>query len=158
MEAKHIVIYVSIITAWLILAYISRRKKFGAPHIITVLASSVYSLSYDSLLGEYLGLYHYADRSVSIPYMILTGVLLYPLLNLFYLLFLPEKIICIIQYAAVWIVAMLAFEALTIAAGSVVFTGWNPVPWSVVTYIVTYLWITLLFRSLTKAGLSFPLS
>lgn len=157
MELKHIVIYASIVTAWLVLAYISRRKKISRAHIITVLASSVYSLSFDLLPGEYLGLYHYVERSVSIPYIILTGVLLYPLLNLFYLLFLPKKSIRIIPYAAVWIAAMLAFEFITVAAGSVVFTGWKPIPWSVVTYIITYLWITLLFRSLSKTGLSFPL-
>jgi hypothetical protein len=148
---KYLLFYASVAVVWLALPYIVRRKRIEAAHIITVILSSVYSLSFDSILGEHLKMYHYISSGISIPYMVIAGVFLYPLLNLFYLIFIPEGgYKKILPYIAVWIFLMLVYEAASVAAGTVVFTGWKLLPWSVVIYIFTYSWMTLLYFYLQK--------
>jgi hypothetical protein len=48
---------------------------------------------------------------------------------------------------------MLAFEVASFYTGTVVLTGWRVIPWSIVTYAVTFGWINLLFRYMKKRGL-----
>ncbi len=130
------------------------KKHIDVPLIITAISSAVFSLSFDSILGEHLGLYHYINSNVSIPYIVISGVFIYPPLNLFYLLFIPEGgYKKVLPYVSVWIVVMLIYEAISIATGTVVFTGWKPVPWSIITYIAVYAWMTLLFLYLKKRSL-----
>lgn len=144
-------IYLSVAIFLIALLYMARKRKFGVPHVTTALASSVYSLSYESILGEYLGLYHYISREVSIPYMVVSGVLIYPVLNLIYLAYIPKgRPVKILLYAAFWIIAMHIYEMAAIAAGTIVLTGWGVFPWSTITYIVTYAWMTALYFCLRK--------
>jgi hypothetical protein len=148
---SYALVFISIAVIWLFLFFIAGRKNIGVPHMITAILSAVFSLSFDSILGEHFGLYHYINSNVSIPYMVISGILIYPPLNLFYLLFLPEGGYGrILPYVTVWIVVMLIYEAVSIATGTVVFTGWRPIPWSIVTYITAYAWMTLLFLYLEK--------
>jgi hypothetical protein len=152
---NYALVYISIAAVWLVLFFLSGRKNIETPHIITAIISAVYSLSFDSILGEHFGLYHYINSQVSIPYMVISGVFIYPLLNLFYLLFMPSGgYKRILPYVSAWIIAMLIYEALSIATGTVVFTGWRPIPWSIITYVSTYAWMTLLFLHLKKKSLS----
>ncbi|HQL36058.1 MAG TPA: hypothetical protein PLG67_05620, partial [Bacillota bacterium] len=67
--------------------------------------------------------------------------------------FLPERIKPAVVYTFIWIILLLAFEILSLYARTIVFTGWRIVPWSIVTYIFTFVWVNLLFRYQKKKGL-----
>jgi hypothetical protein len=112
-----------------------------------------YSLLYETSLGEYAGLYYYVDKADSLFYIIISAVLLYPVIEVIYTMFLPEKIKPAIIYTVLWTVLLLGYELLSLYTRTIVFTGWQIVPWSIVTYILTFTWINLLFRHLKKKGL-----
>jgi hypothetical protein len=117
------------------------------------IAAMGYSLLYETILGEYSELYYYINKENSLLYIVLSAVLLYPEIEVIYTLFLPEKAYPAIFYTGIWIILMLIFELVSFYTGTVVLTGWKVIPWSVVTYMVTFLWINLLYRTLEKRGL-----
>jgi hypothetical protein len=82
--------------------------------------------------------------------MVLSGLFLYPPLNVIFSLYLPEARSKVFLYTLIWIGAMLAFEFAGVYTGTLVFTGWRAMPWSVVTYAFTYAWVILLYRYLGK--------
>jgi len=65
-------------------------------------------------------------------------------------MFLPKKHKNALVYTAGWIVALLLFEYASLLTKTIVFTGWKPFPWSIVTYIVAYAWIYFFYRFLAN--------
>jgi hypothetical protein len=112
-----------------------------------------YSLLYETVFGELMKLYHYITPEKSLKYIILSALLIYPIIEVIYTLFLPEKPKAALIYTTAWTVFMLAFEVASFYTGTVVLTGWRVIPWSIVTYAVTFGWINLLFRYMKKRGL-----
>lgn len=123
-----------------------KSLSFGI--LITGIATVGYSLVYEIILGDRMQLYHYISPQMSTLYMVLGAIFIYPLLNMIYLLFLPKKISGIMLYTIVWIILMISIELLSLNTGTVVFTGWKLVPWSIVTYVATYGWILFLSKKM----------
>jgi hypothetical protein len=137
--------YVSIIAIIILFFVISYFKPVGLNNIMIGITTIGYTMVYDIIFGDRFKLYYYISPSVSTFYIVLASVFLYPLLNMIYTLYLPGKIKNILIYTGAWIVLMILFEYISLLAHAIVFTGWKPVPWSFITYIVTYIWIVLLF-------------
>lgn len=145
-----IFLYVSIIAVWILLAISLYFKPLKPNSIIIGIATTAYALVYDITLGHHFGLYYYIDPQGSVSYMVLAGMFLYPVLNIIYTLFLPDKRNDVLIYTGIWIIAMLVFEYASILTKTIVFTGWQPIPWSFVSYIVTYTLVYLFYRNLEK--------
>ncbi|MHB1392158.1 MAG: hypothetical protein ACYCYE_03600 [Clostridia bacterium] len=145
--------YGSIAAVWVVLFICALKKSLTFKHIMVVIAAVGYSLLFETLLGKYAGLYYYINPEDSLFYIIVSSVLLYPIINVIYTIFLPEKAYPAAMYTAAWIVSMLAFELASLYTRTVVLTGWRVIPWSIITYIVTFSWINLLFRYLKKRSL-----
>lgn len=145
--------YGSLAVVWVVFLFCNLKKTVGLKNIIIAIAAVGFSLVFESALGEYAGLYYYINQPDSLLYIILSGVLLYPVINMIYTMFLPEKLNSAIFYTIIWIVLMLAFELLSLYTNTIVLTGWRVVPWSILTYILTFSWINLFFRYLKKRGL-----
>lgn len=150
--------YLSIAVVLLILGVCSFYKPLDFRSFVIAVATIAYSLVYEMILGEYYDLYYYINQKDSIFYIVLAGILLYPALNVLYVLFLPEKMTKALSYTVLWIAAMVIFEYGSLLFRTVVFTGWRLIPWSIVTYIGTYLWINVLYRYMTHTRYSLRLS
>lgn len=135
--------FISLIIIWIIFITVIyfRRPKTG--HLAVAILTIIYSLAFDIIFGEQLKLYHYISKQESSLYLLLSGIFLYPLLHIIYLVFLPAKK-QIPVYTMLWIAAMLFFEYLSIKTGTIVLTGWRVFPWSIITYVITYLLIITL--------------
>jgi hypothetical protein len=144
--------YVSVIIVIIIFVICVRKSNPSIAAILIGITSIAYSLIFDITFGQLLGLYHYIDPQASILYILLSGIFVYPLLNVIYILFLPVQTTSILVYTIFWIAVMLIFEYLSIISKTVVFTGWKPLPWSLLTYAVTYSWINALYRYLKNEG------
>ncbi len=147
---KYFFYYGSIAIAWLLFLWAAGRKKPGLHDILIGIVSVAFSLAFEILLGTYARLYYYIDPPYDIPYMVAASILLYPLLNTLYVLFLPKKTKTALLYTVFWIAAMLVFEWASILTGTVVLTGWKMVPYSYLTYVLTYSWIYPLYRYLNS--------
>ncbi|HWR60293.1 MAG TPA: hypothetical protein VN580_01695 [Clostridia bacterium] len=145
--------YVSVAAVWIVFLICAAKKSFTLRHILIAITAMGYSLLYETILGEYIGLYYYINKENSLLYIILSAVLLYPEIEIIYTFFLPERTYSAVMYTIAWIILMLAFELASLYTRTVVLTGWRVIPWSVVTYIFTFLWINILFRLLKKRGL-----
>lgn len=145
--------YISIAAAWAALLALSIKRPPSLRHLMVVIAAIGYSLLFETSLGEYAGLYYYIDKENSLFYIILAAVLLYPVIDVIYTFFLPERAYPAIFYTTAWTACMLIFELASFSTHTVVLTGWKVFPWSIITYMVTFAWINLLFRSLKKRGL-----
>ncbi len=145
--------YGSIGAIWVAFFVCAVKKPLTFKHIMVFIAAIGYSLLFEASLGEYAGLYYYINPEDSLFYIIVSAVLIYPINEVIYTMFLPEKAYPAVMYTAAWIVLMLAFELTSIYTRTVVLTGWRVMPWSIVTYIVTFSWINLLFRYLKKRSL-----
>ena len=133
-----------------IMILVNQRHKLSLRHWLIGISSIAYSLIYESFFGEYLNLYHYIDTEHSVLYIIISGILIYPPMNILYTVFLPTVRYRILVYTGGWVVGVLFFEYLSIMTKTVVFTGWQPIPWSIITYIVTCIWIFYFNRVLAK--------
>ncbi len=147
---NYLVFYLSIAVIMIVFAVIIKIKGFAINGLIIGLTTVGYSLVFDNILGCELDLFHYINNDVSNLYMVLGAVFLYPLLNILYITYLPENRRKILLYTLVWIVFMMLFEYVTILSKTIVLTGWIIFPWSIVTYIVTYSWIYILNRYVSK--------
>lgn len=145
--------YGSIVLVCIIFLICALKKIITFKHIMIYITGIGYSLLYETVLGEYSGLYHYINKSDSLFYIIISGVMLYPVIDMIYAVFLPEKVKPALIYTLIWIALLLISELLSLHTGTIVFTGWRLIPWSIVTYIFTFVWINLLFRYLKKNGL-----
>lgn len=137
--------YISAAVLWILVFICRRIRPLKPSHAIIAVTTAVISLIYDSILGEHMQLYHYISVEISVYYMVLGAIFIYPPANILYSLFLPKDNHSKAVYSIIWIAVMMVFEFASILAGTVVFTGWQPFPWSPVTYIATYLWVNLLF-------------
>ena len=147
---EYIFFYLSIFAVLIAFFNFNLVRRVKLPSIIIGLATVGYSLTSDLLFGDRLKLFYYINGKASITYMILSAIFIYAFLNMLYTMFLPEKQKAVLIYTACWIVFMCAFEYATLVTRTIVFTGWKPVPWSLVTYIVAYLWIYFFYRFLSK--------
>lgn len=145
--------YGSIAAVWIVFLLCALKKPMTFKNIMVAIAAMGYSLLFETTFGEYAGLYHYINQSNSLFYIIVSSVLLYPVIEVIYTIFLPGKAYPAIIYTIIWIMLMLAFELLSLYTRTVVLTGWSVIPWSIVTYIFTFCWINLLYRYLLKIGL-----
>lgn len=146
----YIFFYSSIALLLALFFIISLIKRPKVPNILIGLTTVGYSLISDILFGDQLKLFYYINPLASTLYMVISAVVIYPILNVLYTMFLPCRGKKALTYTIAWIAALLLFEYGSVAAKTIVFTGWKPVPWSFVTYIVAYLWIYYFYRYLTK--------
>ncbi|MGE5415354.1 MAG: hypothetical protein ACM3UZ_01050 [Acidobacteriota bacterium] len=123
-------------------------RKPTLANILVGLVSIAYSLIFDISFGHQWGLFYYISPAMSTFYMVLAAVTVYAPLNIIYTMFLPEKNAPVIVYTGFWIIGMAIFEYASIMSRTIVFTGWRPIPWSGVVYIVAYLWIFFFYRYL----------
>ena len=129
----YIYFYGYVILIWAVLLLSIRFRPMHINHFIIGFVTIAYSLTYEILFGNWLGLYYYLDKTNSSLYIALAGILVYPLLNILYVLFLPKSRKYFLPYTVVWITAMLLFEYITVRQNIIVFTGWKPIPWSIAT-------------------------
>ena len=134
----------------LLLAAAAILKGTNLPVWIIGITSIAYSMVYEIIFGDRLGLYYYITPEESTLYILLGALFIYTPLNIVYVIFLPESRKKILIYTAIWIGAMLVFEYASVLIRSVIFTGWKPIPWSIVTYTVTYTWIILFYRYMMR--------
>lgn len=147
---EYIFFWASAVTATLLFAIAVKWKGISLPVWIIGISSIAYSMVYEIFLSDRLGLYHYITPGESTAYVLLGAFFIYTPLNLVYILFLPESRKNILIYTIVWSAAMLALERASVLTHTVVFTGWEPMPWSIVTYAVTYAWIILFYKYLMR--------
>lgn len=155
---EYLFFYSSLIGALIALIIVARYKPLDFRSYIIGVTTIAYSLIFDIVFGSHLGLYYYLNPEDSTIYIVMSAILLYPALNIIYTHFLPREVKSALGYTTVWIVAMLIFEYLSIVLNTIVFTGWRPIPWSLVTYFATYLWVYLLYRYLSSRRLVIKLS
>jgi hypothetical protein len=142
--------YISLIVILIIFLVCTKFRKVTLSNIIIGLVTIGYSLISDIITGDRLKLFHYISPRVSTLYMIISAVFLYSLLNILYTMFLPRTNLSALLYTAIWVIGLLIFEGLSVKTGTVVFTGWRMFPWSVMLYLVTYLWIYYFYRYLKR--------
>jgi hypothetical protein len=138
---RYVFFFASIAVIWAVFLVLARFKRITTESLFVGVLTVIYSLVFDIVFGEYFNLYYYISPKYSVLYILLAAVLVYPPLNIIYTLFLPGRRNLILAYTLVWIAFMMAFELLSFRTGTIVLTGWKVFPWSIVTYIVTYLWV-----------------
>lgn len=129
--------YGSILALWIVFLIVVGKKQFKVRHLFLWISYSVYSLSYEIIFGEILGLYYYIIPEESILYILLSSLFLYPVIMILYILFLRQK--KVLWYTVGWIIFVQIFELISLYTKTIVLTGWRLIPWSPFTYIVTYL-------------------
>jgi len=82
--------------------------------------------------------------------MVLAALFIYSIIGIIYTLFLPKDYTKVLVYTTIWIVVMLLFEYVSVKTKTIVFTGWQPVPWSFVSYVVTFGWMYMFYRYMMK--------
>jgi len=147
---EYITFYASVIIVWIVFGISTYLRPLNFKNVVIGITTVGYSLSFDTLFGTYMGLYNYINIKESPLYIILSAIFIYPMLNMVYTMFLPDKKRAAFIYTGLWIAAMLLFEYLTLLSGTIILTGWRPMPWSIVTYVTTYLWIYFLYRNLVQ--------
>lgn len=140
--------YGSMVIVWVGFAIIVCFKPLNLANIIIGIASIAYSMVFDVTFGGYYGLYYYISERSSLLYITLAAIFIYSFLNMAYTMFLPKKKLSIIIYTLIWIAGMLAFELASFWTKTIAITGWRIVPWSFVTYIITYTWTYTFYRYL----------
>jgi len=135
----------------LVTFFISTRiRPLKLHHFIVGLISAAFSVIFDTFFGKYLGLYYYVSKESSIVYMVIAGIFIYPVINMLYVMFLPDNRNSALVYTIMLFVGMLIFEYLSIITRTLVFTGWKPIPWSIITYAFTFTWVYYLHRLLIQ--------
>lgn len=111
-------------------------KGFKARHLFLWIGYSLYSVVFELVFSEMLHLYYYIYPSQSIFYILLASLFLYPAAAVLYVYYLPKG--KVLWYTAMWIIVMQIIEIITVYTGTLVLTGWRIIPWSPVTYILSY--------------------
>ena len=114
-----------------------------------MMSYSLYNLIFELIYGEIFGLYYYIERTHSLIYIIIASVFLYPVIAVLYVSFYPE------EKRALWftlgaIVIMLFLEMASLNTRTIVLTGWKVIPWSVIAYIVSFVFINIINNSLLR--------
>lgn len=141
--------YVSIAVVWLIFMVTVQFRKMTLASILIGLLSIGYSIAFDVSFGDHLHLFYYISPEKSTLYIILAAATVYAPLNIIYTMFLPKESRSVLIYTACWIAGMSIFEFASVASRTIVFTGWQPIPWSGVVYIAAYTWIYVFYRYLS---------
>lgn len=141
--------YGSVIALLVVFLLAHTRKRFRMRHMILMIGYSLYNLIFELVFGEILGLYYYIEKEVSLIYIILAAVFLYPLIAVLYIFFLPGGLKAYL-YTACFTAAMLLMELISLHTGTIVLTGWNIMPWSIVTYIVSFCLINIFYGFLER--------
>jgi len=141
--------YGIIITLTALFLLILGKKQFGIRHIFLMMSYSLYNLIFELIYGEIFGLYYYIERTHSLIYIIIASVFLYPVIAVLYVSFLPGR------KKALWftlgaIVIMLFLEMASLNTRTIVLTGWKVIPWSVIAYIVSFVFINIINNSLLR--------
>lgn len=153
---EKIFFYGSILLVWIVFIVVTGRKQFLFRHLIIWITYSLYSLTYEIIFGVILQLYYYIIPEDSIVYILLSSLVFYPVKIVLYIFFLPEGRRAI-WYTAVWTLALLAVEIISVFTKTIVFTGWEIMPWSLITYIATFALVSLYDRYLRKTAGDIPL-
>lgn len=148
---EYIFFWISAAASILLLTAVAIFKGIRLPAWIIGISSVAYSMVFDIAFGDRLGLYYYISPEKSTLFLLLGALFVYPPLNIIYAVFLPEGLRKTLIYTVIWIAAMLVFEYASLLTRTVVLVGWKPLPWSVVTYVVTYAWILLFYRYLSRS-------
>lgn len=133
--------YGTILILWLVLPIAVGKRPFKVRHLLVWITYSLYSLVYEITFGEVLNLYYYISPEESIVYILLGSLFLYPVKMVLYVLFLPQK--KVLWYTAGWIILVQILELISLYTKTIVLTGWKVVPWSPITYLITYLLVFL---------------
>ncbi len=140
--------YCSILIFWIALFIVARIRPFKLHHLFLWLIYSLYSLCFEAFFGEVLKLYYYIAPGASILFILLGSLLLYPLTAVLYVLLFPKKMV--LWYTVGWIVLLQGLEIVSIYTRTIVLTGWRIIPWSPLTYLISFLFICLMVRALKK--------
>lgn len=141
--------YGSIILVLAIFFIAFGRRQFQLRHLFLMISYSLYNLIFELIFGEVLDLYYYINKTHSLIYTIIAAVFLYPVIAVLYVLFLPKGK-KIIWYTSGCIILILVLEIISLYTGTVVLTAWRVIPWSIITYIVSFSLIYLLNGYLQK--------
>ena len=142
--------YTSIVVLWITLSVCIYYKPLEFRNTVIGITASAFALVYDVTLGDHFGLYYYVNPQVSTTYMVLAALFIYSIIGIIYTLFLPKDYTKVLVYTTIWIVVMLLFEYVSVKTKTIVFTGWQPVPWSFVSYVVTFGWMYMFYRYMMK--------
>ena len=134
--------YGIMLAQWLVFLLTLGRKPFRLRHLILLTVYGLYTLTFDCVFGEVLKLYYYIHPMDSLAYILQASILKYPITTGLYVFYLPQGR-KVVWYTAGWIVFLLLLELLSFATKTIVLTGWNVVPWSIITYVVSFLFIYL---------------
>jgi len=145
--------YFSVIIVIALTFFLRVFKESTFPRIIIGITTIGYSLINDTIFGLFYKLFYYISPQESALYSVLAAVLIYPFLNIIYVSFMPQNRANVAIYTAIWIGAMLVFEYFSLVTKTIVFTGWQPFPWSIITYIIAYNWIYFFYKYLLKRSL-----
>lgn len=143
--------YGIIIISWIVFLLVIRERRLKMRYLFLWAAYSLFSLTYEVLFGEILNLYYYISPEKSLLYILLASYFLYPLIAVVYAIYLPE-IKRSLLYTCGWIVFVLLLELGSIYTKTIVLTGWRIIPWSIITYVLTF-WLIKLFDNLMKVYL-----
>lgn len=146
---EKIFFYGAILLTWIIYLLVIGKKQILLRHLLVWIAYSLYSLTYEIIFGIILHLYYYIIPEESAVYILLSSLFFYPVKIVLYILFLPEGRRAL-WYTAIWILALLALEIVSVLTKTIVFTGWKIMPWSLITYIVTFASVHFYDRYLRK--------
>ncbi len=136
--------YGSILIIWIILLIVLGKRPFKVHHLFIWITYSLYSLVFEIVFGEILKLYYYITPEESMVYILIGSLFLYPVKMVLYVFFLPRK--KVLWYTAGWIIFVQVLELVSLYTKTIVLTGWKVVPWSPITYLVTYLFLFLADR------------
>ncbi|WP_237266829.1 hypothetical protein [Thermoclostridium stercorarium] len=133
--------YASIVALLVIFFITVMKKKFTVRHMVLMLGYGLYNLIFELIFGEILGLYYYIEKGHSLVYTIIASLFLYPVIAILYVFYLPER--KKVVYTAGFTVAALIMEIFSLYSQTIVLTGWRILPWSVISYMVSFYLINL---------------
>lgn len=127
-----------------------QKKRFRIRYMFLMISYSLYNLVFELIFGEIFDLYYYIEEADSLIYILISAVFIYPLIAALYIYFLPEGKKAF-WYTSGFIIAILILEIVSLYTRTIVFTGWRLIPWSVITYIVSFGLIYVYNNFLKKA-------
>lgn len=139
----------TVIVLLVLLILIIGKKGFRFCNLFLWFFYSLYSLTYEILFSEIFHLYYYISYSQSIIYILIASFFLYPPIVLIYVMYMPRKEWRVL-YTCGWIALILVLELTSIYTKTIVLTGWRIVPWSIITYVLTYILIYLADKYLKR--------
>lgn len=143
-----LIFYGSIFVFLIAFLLVIGKKQFKLNHLFLMISYSLYNLIFETVFGEVLGLYYYIDKKYSLIYIILAAVFVYPVIAALYVFFLTKGT-KVLWYTLTWVIFLLFIETITLYTKTIILTGWRVIPWSVLTYMVSF-WLIYLFNYYIK--------